>query len=424
MALALAAGVGALLSGGVTRAQGQASSSPGQNGPPNARPNILLIVLDDQRWDAMGCYGNRSIRTPNFDRLAREGARFDAFYAASPVCSASRAALLTGLTPHQNGILDNGGAGGETTLEGDVTTLADLLAAAGYHTGFVGKAHFGDPAKLGFLDVPTGGEQPERRSLTEIHADLAIEFMERAPSKPWFLWFAPLSPHTPWTKDPAHPYELGAIEPPPGWPAGQPLSRERWDEYYSVISHLDEQVGRMLAALERLGASANTFVFAMSDNGYMMKSHGLHGKSVWFEESARVCALARGPGVRPESRLATPVMSTDFFATALELAGAPRPPALECVSFLPALAGAPPLRDYAYAECYRPGTKEGGHWQMIVAPPWKYVMHVERPEEYLYDLASDPHEQTSLTGRSEAAAILTEMRAKHAAWLAATPQLR
>lgn len=413
------------------------------------RPNILFLLVDDLRWDGLGCYGNTSIRTPHLDRLATQGVRLDGFYVAAPSCSASRAALLSGSTPHQNGVLNNlGPPSSRIDLVAGTPTVATYLNQAGYVTGFVGKAHLGgDPRRWDFQEAPTyvrGGTSPHQDPtlvvdgvsqrvnglVTEILTDAALDFLDAHRRDSWFLWFATTAPHTPYLEHPDHPYSREAIEPPPGWPPSEPLSNEDWPAYYSTISHLDEQVGRVFARLDQLGLTRNTFVFVMSDNGSMLGSHGYEGKELWFEESARCSALVRWPGrIKPGTALAAPIMSTDAFATALDLAGVPQPLGLECRSMLPPLTLGRPVRRAAYSEAYRlrptnAGNAGYGHWQMITTESWKYVAFLGRPEEHLYHLGLDPFEQADLARRPEYAAILGKMRNAYAEWQAGTPIAR
>lgn len=441
----------ALLTGGLApdgaRVESLPERAPRERSVPRTAPNILFVLVDDLRWDGLGCYGNASIHTPHLDRLASQGTRLDRFYVAAPLCMASRAALLSGLTPHQTGVLNNlGRPSSRSSLRAGTPTVATYLGQAGYVTGFVGKAHLNPgPAEWDFQEAPVWlheGESPHQDPIlfvdgvrqqvegliTPIFADAAIGFIERHRRDPWFLWLSTTAPHTPLLDDPAHPYTSDGIDAPPGWPPSQPLSDEDWPEYYSTIGHLDEQLGRVLATLDELDLTRDTFVFVMSDNGLMLESHGYTGKGLWFEESARAPALVRWPGrVKAGQVLAAPAVSTDFFATALELAGVPRPPELECRSLLPALTGRAPLRRSAYAECYRfdpplgDGTPGFGHWQMLTLDSLKYVTFLDRQEEHLYDLAEDPFEQDDLVGSPSAAALLDKMRLARARWLAETP---
>lgn len=313
-----------------------------KDGDKNAKkPNILFILTDDHRWDALGCYGNTSIKTPHFDRLAIDGVRFDAFTIASPLCCPSRAALLSGLYPHQNGVIRNIDS---PDLRPGTPTVATHLNAAGYVTGFVGKAHMGeDPTAWGFSDCPVvlapGGvkthENPlllvngvEKRVpglITEIFTDAAIDFLDRHKNETWFLWLATTAPHLPYLHDPKHPYNIQEISPPPGWPSDQKFTagdkRHDWAGYYSTISMLDREIGRVLAKLETLGLADDTLVLMIGDNGWMMGSHGHFGKQVWYEESVRVPALARWPGrIKPGTIVTSLAGSVDFLPTVLAAA--------------------------------------------------------------------------------------------------------
>ncbi len=398
------------------------------------RPNILFILTDDHRPDAMGCYGNESLRTPNFDRIAKEGARFDSFYVAAPLCCPSRAAILSGLYPHQNGVLDNRN---RPDFRNDKTTVATLLNKAGYVTGFVGKAHMGgDPRKWDFQEcpiwLPTGGSKhrnPElmvegakkvvEGQITEIFTDSAIQWVEKHQSDRWFLWFATTAPHTPYVHDPKHSYARSEIKPPPLWPKGESLGDADWPGYYSTISMLDEQIGRLLRKLDSLKLLDKTLMVLVGDNGFMHGSHGQKAKSVWYEESARTPALARWPAkIQPGTKITTPVVSIDLLPTFCEVAGIEKPGKREGCSLLPALTGKAALRSVAYSEV--DAEKQGGHWQMARTDRFKYVRFVEGGKELLYDLRSDPHELTDLSADPASRPSLERMRSIHQAWVKAT----
>jgi len=406
------------------------------------RPNVLFILTDDLRWDALGCYGNEVVRTPNLDRLAREGARLDAFYVAAPLCTPSRAAFLSGLYPHQSGILD---ILGKSDFEPGTPTIATHLNEAGYVTGFVGKAHMGgDPRRWGFKEVPVWlrhGSSPhrdptlmvngvERRvpgHITQIFTDAAIRFLEAHREDRWFLWLATTAPHSPYYHDPTLRYEAAIIKPPPGWPKGEPFNAAAWTGYYETITMLDEQIRRVLQRLDELGLAPNTFVFVTADNGTMFGSHGLYGKQVWFEESVRAPALARWPGrIASGTTIASPISSVDLLPTVLDLLGREKPTRLEGVSMLPALTGGKPLRTAAYAEANRKADDGGGFWRMVRADRWKYInleyVTSRHRGERLYDLAGDPSELHDRAKSDEHAEVLQVMRRQLDKWLEMTPR--
>lgn len=397
------------------------------------RPNILFILTDDQRPDAMRCYGNSSVRTPNFDALASEGARFDQFYTASPLGSPSRASFLSGLYPHQTGVLDNSGA----DLPRDAPTVATRLAAAGYATGFVGKAQLGgDPRRWGFRETPLwlpgaasrhrnprlmvdGVDREVHGEITPLFADAAIAFIEKHKEHRWFLWLAPTAPHTPYLMSPEHAYKADEIRPPPLWPHNEEFSEQDWAGYYSTISMLDEQMGRVLARLKEQGLFDRTFIFAASDNGFMHGSHGYAAKETWYEEAARVPALARWPAkIRPGTRVYPPVSSVDLLPTLCEIAGAPAPEGREASSMMPALQGKMPLRRLAFAEVR---TARDGTWQMVRTEQYKYV-RFDHGREHLFDLWSDSDEVRDLAVRVRDVDTLLELRGHLKTWMDMTPK--
>lgn len=456
-------------------------------------PNILFILSDDQRWDTLGAAGNKNIKTPNLDRLAREGAYFTTGYVAAPLCCPSRAAFLTGLYPHQTGVLTNGR--GVTTIPKGIKTVANYLNAAGYVSGFVGKWHIdGDPMKYGFVDVPVylpaggsqhkdpflvvdGNKKPlpgEVRSnedkedeyyskpaqvlkveglITPIFADASIKFLEKHKSGRFFLWLATTAPHTPYYRDPQFPYDEGKLKPPPGWTEKTLKPGADWSGYYSTISHLDFHLGRVLKRLEELGLDKNTVVIFSSDNGFMMLSHDLRGKAVWYEESVRVPWLIKWHGkVKPKTVVKTPVVSVDLLPTVLDIAGAEIPYQYEGMSLLPALGiNKGKVRDVVFSEVkqvvktlkgkLKPIEKKdnkkkkkegklkkkgnkmrsaGKHWQMVKTDTAKYVWF-EDGTEMLFDLKKDPGEFNNLADDSAYENILQKMRKLHSDWLKVTP---
>jgi N-acetylglucosamine-6-sulfatase len=325
-------------------------------------------------------------------------------------------------------------------LRPNTSTVATYLNAGGYITGFVGKAHMGgDPRRWDFKECPMwlpGNASPhddptlmvngEREQLageiTEIFTDAALQFVEKHKQDRWFLWFATTAPHLPYISDPRHCYDPLHIKPPPGWPTTQALEwPERWADFYSTVSMLDEQVGRLLQELDELGLDQNTLVFMTSDNGYMFGSHGQFGKAVWFEESARMPALVRWPAkIKPGTKTASPLDSVDVLPTLLDVAGVGKelPKLYQGKSMMPALTGGKPPRRVAYSEV-NSSHLAGGYWQMARDERWKYV-RFKSGEEYLYDLKEDTWELKNLVGVPERTEVLREMREKLTAWLKAT----
>ncbi|MFM7736076.1 MAG: sulfatase, partial [Alphaproteobacteria bacterium] len=377
---------------------------------------------------------------------------------ATPQCCPSRAALLTGRSGHQraNGVTSNLANDPEHTAPGitffglpvsdlaaGTSTIATDMNRAGYSTGFIGKAHLGgDPRLWDFRDVPVWlpklGAPHEGATLmvngtpqvlpgltNQIFIDAAADWMERHRSDRWFLWLATTAPHDPLRHDPRFPYATSEIAPPPLWPEGLPLTAGfDWAGYYSTISMLDDDLGRLFSRMRDLGLDRNTVVFFLSDNGQMAGSHGpeddVSTKSVWFEESARVPGVVRWPGVIPAGSVVdAPLVSVDVTATIRSLAGLPRDPGTEGMDMIPALVGRTPLRQTAYAEIWD-ALHEIWKWQMVREGDWKYVAF-ESGQELLYDLASDPDEMVDLSARPDVGATLERMRGRLAAWKSVTP---
>lgn len=408
--------------------------------PTPGRPNILFILADDLRWDALGGYGNTQVRTPALDRLASEGVVLDRFYVANPVCNASRASFLTGLHTHQAGLrrlkINVKHAAG-------TPTVATLLNDAGYVTGFIGKAHMGgDPRPWGFQEVPfyTPGHQlvdgPEAWTRyyvdgEEAHidgdttaptVDAAVSFIERHRDERWFLWLATTAPHWPYHYDEAHPYAPAEIVRPPGYPDDEPLrNRRTWADYYSQISTLDQHLGRLLGALRDAGLEGRTLVVFTSDNGLMNGSHQDLWKGVWFEESVRQPAILRWPGKLPAGeRSDAAIVSVDMLPTFAEVAGVPPPKGLEARSVLPALQGRAPQRRFAFAQSTLLASAGGGTWNMVRGGRYKYVDFVDRDDVHLFDLETDPHELSDLRDSPEHRNVARRLARQLERWREAT----
>ena len=388
-------------------------------------PNILFILTDDQRWDSLGCYGNKVVKTPNLDKFAAEGIRMDNFYVAAPLCCPSRANFLTGFYPHQLGLIDNRG-----DLPEGTRTVANYLNEAGYRTGFIGKAHLGgDPRKWGFQETPIylpGAKSPHENPvlvvngkfksveglITSIFVDSAIDFVRANKEKKWFLWLAMTAPHQPLLPDNKNQYDLSTMVPPPGFPPGSKFIHEDWRRYYVTISMLDEQIGRLLQHLKEVGLDSNTIVIVVSDNGHMMGSFGVRDKRVWNEGSSRVPALAKWPNqIRAGTSSKSLLSSVDLLPTILQLIGARQPETVPGFSMLPALTGGNPLRTAAFSDL---------GWIMVRKDHWKFVQKGLRFKR-LFSLKEDPFELKDLSRDPKYTDIIGQLEREIQQWRNNTP---
>jgi arylsulfatase A-like enzyme len=386
--------------------------------PAARRPNVLLILSDDQGSADCGFMGCRDIPTPNIDRIARQGVRFTQAYVSHPFCSPTRAGILTGRYQQRFGHELNPIYDPADTVSGlplNEVTLAQALAAAGYRTGHVGKWHLGAseaqrPWKRGFHESfgflggghdyfksePTlatreynimltrnGEPAPLNGYLTDALSDGAADFIRRHRDAPWFLYTAYNAPHTPQQAPPEYIERFAGIADP------------RRRNYAAMVAAMDDGIGRILKTLDETGAADNTLVIFLSDNGGPVPVNGssngkLRGvKGQVYEGGIRTPLAMRFPGrIRPGSDFEQPVISLDFFATACALAGAPPPRdrVMDSVDLLPFLAGkqrgAPHERLY-----WRTG---GGAAHAVREGPYKLVSAGGKDE--LYDLAADAEE--------------------------------
>jgi len=331
--------VAPLSCGGVAPSLPSAPAAPMAAAVPTPKPdlgppNVVLILADDLGWGDLASYGNRLIRTPNLDRLAAEGARYTSFYVPTPVCSASRAGLLTGRLPGRVGIAWNP----PTRLHNGEVVLASVLRARGYATGMVGKWHLGwersdMPIHHGFdfyWGVPAGddetdfilGDAPTMDAappdqLARRYTETAVKFIASQPrNRRFFTYVAHRDPHL------------------VNHPAAEFAGRSAYGAYGDVIEQLDASVGDLMKALRDMGLDENTLVIFMSDNGPVIPPRGPGSAGPWSggkfsceEGGVRVPAIMRWPARIAPGRVVNEVVSSlDLFPTLVTLAGATLPP--------------------------------------------------------------------------------------------------
>lgn len=400
-------------------------------------PNIVVILADDLGRGDYSAFGTKDIRTPNIDRLCREGMTFDNFYANSCACSPTRAALLTGCHPDRVGVpgvirfhADNSWG----WLSPGATLLPELLKRAGYHTAIVGKWHLGldspnTPTERGFdffhgflgdmMDDYWTHRRHEQNFMrrnrevvdpkghaTDLFTEWACDYLaERAEScKPFFLYLAYNAPHDP-------------IQPPPDWLSTvqrrEPASDPQRQKLVALIEHLDAGIGKVLDTLDRLKLTDNTLVIFTSDNGGVLRFGANNGpwrsgKTHVYEGGIRVPGFARWPAkIKPGSRTGHVALSMDIFATCCEVAGVKPPANIDGVSFLPTLLGRPQpetKRDLYFLLREGGGARFCGKTiEALIRGDWKLVCDNPFGPAELYNLKRDPQETTDLAAKEKAA---------------------
>lgn len=423
------------------------TAAPQDEAKPKRPPNVVLILTDDQGYGDVGCYGSKDIETPHLDRLASEGVRFTDYHVAQAVCSASRAALLTGCYSERVSIL---GALGPSTRHGlhpDEETLAELLRQRGYATGHFGKWHLGHhepflPLQQGFdesfglpysndmwpvnhdgepapgngyprLQMMEGNELADEVATLEDQARLterltvrALDFIDRHAKEPFFLYLAHPMPHV---------------------PLGRPLKLEGQSAqgaYGDVISEIDESTGRLMAKLDELGLADDTLFLFTSDNGPWLvygdhagSTGGLReGKMTIFEGGTRVPFIARFPGRAHAGGVCDGLVAAmDVVPTVAELTGAPLPRRrIDGVSVASLLAdpdAASPRTELLHYYGGRLNGVRRGRWKLVLPHRHVSVEGLERgigghrvrdgkgeAALALYNLANDPAESVDIAG--------------------------
>lgn len=419
------------LSSAAASTDGAHASETAETAESAAKTNIVVVLIDDLAQRELGCYGNRFNETPHIDRLAADGTRFDAGYAASPVCSPTRASIMTGQYPARVGITEFLGAAGDDYLPTSHRTLPETLRDAGYRTGLIGKWHLsetytgavrdrpGNPWSHGFTDViaseqkyiadgdyfhpyfmlPDLSAREDHEYLTNRLSREAVDFITRArdDAQPFFLYLAHYATHTKLAA-PQHLIDKYAAKPGAGQPGKNPVLA-------GMLEAIDDGIGSILEALSRLGIADNTVILLLSDNGgdsAVATSSPLRGsKATLYEGGVRIPMIAHHPAGPSGRVVETPFSTIDFMPTLLDTAQVARPHGqhLDGVSFAGLLAGeAAPRRTelfWVYPHWHDPGAPSAsvrrGHYKLL-----RYL-HDGRSE--LYDLAADPGETHDLAAR-------------------------
>ena len=413
-------------------------------------PNIIFIYADDLGYGDLGCYGAKAIKTPNLDRMAAEGLRMTNFYSVSPVCTPSRAALLTGRYAARMGIKQMNLPNvltyqDQTGLPREETMVSEALKSRGYATAAIGKWHLGHAAPYRPIDrgfdyyfgIPYSNdmqpsilmkmgeviEQPVNQdTLTKRYAEEAVRFIEGSKDKPFFLYLPHSMPHIPLHASPAF------------------RGKSTGGLYGDVVEELDWAVGEVLKTVKRLGLDRDTIIFFSSDNGpwYQGSPGPLRGRKGWtYDGGLRVPGIVRWPGhVKAGWVSDEPAATLDFFQTALSLAGESHPASasklpLDGKNLLPFLTGrerTPPESLYLFFDGQYLQTARAGRWKLHLArwnvprytPAFGNQKNAKLGKPELYDMSVDPSE--SYDQASDHADVVKTMAARVAAALKGFPR--
>jgi arylsulfatase A-like enzyme len=440
--VAISGGLLSRLSGCVTTSQIKSERKP---------PNIIFIMTDDHASHALSCYGSKINKTPNLDRIAKEGMRFTNCFCTNSICAPSRAVILTGKYSHLNGVIDNA-----VEFDGSQQTFPKLLQKAGYETAIIGKWHLKtDPTGFDYWNILSGQgiyhnpaliEMGQRKKhtgyVTDIITDLCLKWLkERSSDKPFCLMYHHKAPHREWEPDDKHAkmyedidiplpetfnddyktrcaaarqqemtieYHLNEkdlkMKPPEGL-AGQELKKWKYQryikDYLRCVASVDDNVGRLLDYLDSSGLAENTIVFYTSDQGFYLGDHGWFDKRFMYEESLRMPLLVRYPKeIKAGSINNDIVLNLDFAPTFLDLAGVAVPGDMQGHSLRPILHRNTPKnwRDSMYYHYYEyPAVHSVKRHYGVRTKRYKLIhFYYDIDAWELYDLEKDPNELNNL----------------------------
>jgi alpha-L-rhamnosidase len=445
-----------LLCTSISGLAGVVPAEPGRD----QRPNIIFILTDDQRWDALGYAGNKQIHTPEMDRLAKEGVFFSHGIATTPICSASRASILTGLHERTHRYTFQTG---DIRQEYMAQSYPRLLREAGYYSGFFGKFGVNFAPKDQLFDVMDDYDRNNRFTdhrgfyyktigqdtvhLTRYTGQQALDFIEEAPkSRPFCLSLSFSAPHAHdpaplqyfWTKESDHLYQDRQMPDPElaeeryflqqPQPVRDGFNRLRWTwrfdtpekyqhsvkGYYRMIHDIDLEIAKIRKKLKEKGLDKNTVIILMGDNGYFLGERQLAGKWLMYDHSIRVPLIIFDPRVKKSKDSDLMALNIDIPSTILDLAGLKQPGSWHGKSLMPIVSGQQKSfgRDTVLIEHL---------WEFEDIPPsegvrtneWKYLRYVnDKSWEELYNLKDDPQEANNLAGQPEFRHVQVALRNK------------
>jgi arylsulfatase A-like enzyme len=433
-----------------------------------SQPNIVVFLSDDHAQWAAGTYGNSEIQTPSIDHLARTGVQFENAFTNSPVCSPARASFFTGRIPSQHGVHDYIGNADPTVPTdwlAEETLLPQLLQARGYTTGLSGKWHLGsdEPRPRGFdfwysrnaaVSEADGYEtpwppRPDAEQAYDHHAITthALEFLENCPKEsPFFLVVGHLATHSPWhgglerlvsryrdctfadiPRDTTYPFGRLRSE---SLYSSRNDPREALSQYYGAVTEIDEQVGRIVDALDSLAVREDTVVIYTSDHGLNTGHHGIWGKGNGtlpynvVDESIRVPLIVNYPsGALGGQRRQEVVTHVDTFQTILELTGTPGPVPRASAKPYPGQSFAGALKSEPSPEAGDAAFVEYGTLRSIRTPAHKLVRRFPDGPDELFDLVADPRETRNVIDTPAFHTVRAELSARLDAYFARYEEL-
>ncbi len=426
------------------------------------RRNVIFILIDDQRYDAMGFLkGQEWLETPNMDRMAREGLHFKNAFVTTALCSPSRASVLTGVYAHKHRIVDN-----NTPIPKGTTFFPSYLQKAGYKTGFFGKWHMvadSDAPQPGFTNWVSfrgqgtylpgrltlnvdGKSVPQKGYITDELTDYALDWLRSLPKEqPYFLYLSHKAVHAEFTPAERHkgkykdakfvfPKTMAATgeyaQHRPMWVQNQRNSwhgveypyhsdldiADYYKQYAETLMAVDESLGRVFDELKARGQLDSTLVIYMGDNGFAFGEHGLIDKRTAYEESMRVPMLARCPELFPGGRTANEVVANiDIMPTVLEAAGVAIPKGLDGASFLPIAQGRPAnwRKELLYEYYWERNFPQTPTMHALRSDRFKFIRyHGIWDVDELYDLQEDPIESKNLIFSPDHQKIIAQMRTR------------
>jgi N-acetylglucosamine-6-sulfatase len=437
------------------------------------RPNVLVILCDDLRWDALGYAGNPHVKTPNIDRLAAEGVNFANAFCTTSLCSPSRASILSGLYAHVHGVLNN-----FTEYPKSLPSFPRALQAAGYETAYIGKYHMGeenDEKRPGFDYFVTHKGQGkyfdtefnvdgQRRVVpgyyTHVVTQMAVDWLNRPRDRPWMLMLGHKAPHSFYIPEPkyAHAFDDVDIRYPdsafhlddkPAWikqrlytwhgiygplfewrknfPDDRPEAVKDFAAmtraYWGTILSVDDSVGRLRQTLERLGQLDDTVIVFLGDNGLLNGEHGMVDKRTMHEPSIRIPLVVRYPGLsspRHPRRIEPMVLTVDVAPSLLDLCGVDPPAKVHGRSWTRLVRDGDPgwRKSFFYEYNYEKQFPYTPNVRGVRTDRWKYMHYPhgdggpDRHMAELYDLEHDPDELHNLIGDPAQEGRIRELRAE------------